>query len=308
MTTEGDTRDTVMKKFISILVLSALLASLLSVSALADTTGGAKVKAELLNMRDGASLSSAVIDHLPRNAFLLVEGTSNGWSRVVYNGRTGYVSSQYLNCYETLDGITGYSATVKGSDVRMRAGANTSSKVLGYYNTGDSLKVLGVSGAWLKVASAGGATGYIRSDYLSYAEPWTAAVPSVPSNAAMGEKIVATAKQYLGYPYVWAGMSPETGFDCSGFVNYVYNQHGYSLHRVAQDIYSYDGQSVAQADLQPGDILCFGYSGSSINHVGIYIGNGQFIHASTYTTGVIISELSSRGTYSSPLIGIKRVV
>lgn len=296
-----------MKKLLRILVLSALLTCLLSISAFADTTGGAKVKANLLNVRQGAGLNVSVIGQLPKNTFLLVEETTNGWSRVVYDGKTGYVASHYLAFYETLDGATGYPATVKGTSVRMRSQPNTYSEVLGYYNTGDTLKVLGVSGIWLKVSGAGDVTGYIRSDYLSYAEPWTAAAPEVPSNAAMGEKIVATAKQYLGYPYVWAGMSPETGFDCSGFVNYVYNQHGYSLHRVAQDIYDNDGQSVAQADLQPGDILCFGYSGGSINHVGIYIGNEQFIHASTYTTGVIISDLDSRA-YATPLIGIKRVV
>ena len=155
-----------MKKLFRILVLGTLLAYLLSISVLADTTGGAKVKTQLLNMRDGAGLSSAVIDHIPRNAFLLVEGTSNGWSRIVYNGKTGYVASHYLSFYETLDGATSYPAKVKGSSVRMRAQPNTSSQVLGYYNTGNSLRVLGVSGAWLKVSSAGGVTGYIRSDYL----------------------------------------------------------------------------------------------------------------------------------------------
>lgn len=299
-----------MKRFLRTLVLGALLTCLLSISALADTTGGAKVTADLLNLRAEASLNCAVIAQLPRNTFLLVEETSNGWSRVVYNGKTGYVASQYISCYETLDGAATYPATVKGSSVRMRAGANTSSQVLGYYNTGNSLKVLGVSGAWLKVSSAGGVTGYIRSDYLSYAEPQAAAsdaaaapAAAVPYNAAMGEKIVATAMQYLGCPYVYGGMSPA-GFDCSGFVNYVYNQHGYSLHRVAQNIYSSDGQSVSSSDLQPGDIVCFGYSGSSISHVGIYIGNGQFIHASTYTTGVIITNLSSRNNF----IGAKRVL
>ena len=296
-----------MKKLLKILALSARLTCLLSISAFADTTGGAMVKAELLNVRQGAGLSAPMTDQLTKNTFLLVESTAGGWSRVVYNGKTGYVASHYLTFYNTLDGATGYPATVRGIGVSLRAQPNTASAVLGYYNTGDSFTVLGVSGAWLKLSSAEGVTGYIRSDYLSYAEPLEEDGPTTPSNTEMGEKIVATAMQYLGYPYVWAGMSPETGFDCSGLVNYVYSQHGYSLHRVAQDIYSYDGQSVPQSDLQPGDILCFGYSGSSIDHVGIYIGNDQFIHASTYTTGVIISDLASR-VYASPLMGIKRIV
>ena len=295
-----------MKKFLRILALSALLTCLLSISAQADTIGGARVKADRLNMRAGAGLNSRLIDQLPKNAFLLLESSANGWSRVVYDGKIGYVASHYLSFYETLDGATSFPATVKGASVRMRSQPNTTSQVLGYYNTGDSFRVLGVSGVWLKLVSAGGVTGYMRSDYLVYSDPGladTGAVPDSPPNAATGEEIVATAMQYLGYPYVWAGMSPETGFDCSGFVNYVYNMYGYHLHRVSQDIYNYDGQSVAESDLQVGDIVCFGSSASSISHVGIYIGNGQFIHASTYTTGVIISDLRSRN-----LIGAKRVL
>ena len=98
-----------------------------------------------------------------------------------------------------------------------------------------------------------------------------------------------TAKQYLGYPYVYGGMSPA-GFDCSGFVGYVYKLCGYSLKRVASDIYYNNGTSVDKANLQPGDLVFFSNSSESIGHVGIYIGSGQFIHASS-SRGVRVDNL-----------------
>ena len=91
---------------------------------------------------------------------------------------------------------------------------------------------------------------------------------------SMGEKIVATAMKYLGVPYVWGGTSPY-GFDCSGLVQYVYAENGISIPRVT---YSQQAAAtpVSLSALQPGDLVFWGYSAY---HVGIYIGNGQYIHA-----------------------------
>jgi len=75
---------------------------------------------------------------------------------------------------------------------------------------------------------------------------------------------------------------------------------------VAQDIYSYDGVSVSRDSLALGDVLCFGYGSGSITHVGIYIGSGQMIHASTYNTGVIVSDIDS-GYYTRMFVGAKRI-
>ena len=122
-----------------------------------------------------------------------------------------------------------------------------------------------------------------------------------------GDSMVQTAMLYQGYSYRWGGMSPSTGFDCSGFVNYICKQYGVSLHRVAQEIYSYDGVSVSKSELRPGDILCFGYGPYNITHVGLYAGNGQMIHASTYSTGVILSDINSN-YYTRMYVGAKRVI
>jgi cell wall-associated NlpC family hydrolase len=92
--------------------------------------------------------------------------------------------------------------------------------------------------------------------------------------------------KYLGTGYVWAGTSPN-GFDCSGFVYYVYKECGYSINRTAATIYE-NGVSVEKLDLQVGDVICFSTTYSwGIGHVGIYIGNNEFIHSSSAHGGVV---------------------
>ena len=102
-----------------------------------------------------------------------------------------------------------------------------------------------------------------------------ASAGTTAGSSEIGQKVVDFAKQYMGYSYVWAGSSPSTGFDCSGFVSYVYKSLGYQTNRTAADIYK-NGVSVAYEDLQPGDAVFFASSSEAIGHVGIYIGDGQF--------------------------------
>lgn len=109
---------------------------------------------------------------------------------------------------------------------------------------------------------------------------------------ATGQQVAEFAQQYVGYNYVWGGKSPETGFDCSGLVYYVYQQFGYELNRTAAD-QARNGTRVEADALEPGDVLCF-YKGSTIGHSGIYIGDGNYVHAQDSATGVVISPLSER--------------
>ncbi len=109
---------------------------------------------------------------------------------------------------------------------------------------------------------------------------------------ATGQEVAEFAQQYVGYNYKWGGKSPETGFDCSGFVYYVYQQFGYELNRTAADQVS-NGTHVEPDALEPGDVLCF-YKGSYIGHSGIYIGDGNYVHSQDSATGVVISPLSER--------------
>ncbi len=109
---------------------------------------------------------------------------------------------------------------------------------------------------------------------------------------ATGQEVADFAQQYVGYSYKWGGSSPETGFDCSGFVYYVYQQFGYELNRTAADQAS-NGSHVEPDALEPGDVLCF-YKGSYIGHSGIYVGDGNYVHSQDSATGVVVSPLSER--------------
>ena len=111
---------------------------------------------------------------------------------------------------------------------------------------------------------------------------------------ATGQAVADFAQMYVGYSYVYGAASPETGFDCSGLVYYVYQQFGYTLNRVAA-AQALNGTHVDHSDIEPGDILCFYTSGTYIGHVGIYIGDGQYVHAQSTATGVVTSPLSDRG-------------
>jgi len=120
--------------------------------------------------------------------------------------------------------------------------------------------------------------------------------PNLP--AARYGGVVAIALQYLGVPYVWGGSSPSTGFDCSGFVAYVFAQIGVSLPHHAASQYGY-GTPVPYDQLAPGDLVFF----SGLGHVGIYIGNGQFVHAPHTGDVVRISYLADHGSY----VGARRL-
>ena len=138
-------------------------------------------------------------------------------------------------------------------------------------------------------------------DEPAYEEP-AYEEPSYDSGSS--SSIVGVAQNYLGVPYVWGGTSPS-GFDCSGFTQYVFRQCGYSINRTADAQYS-NGSYVSYDSLQAGDLVFFAntYSASGITHVGIYIGGGQFIHAAN--GGVKISSLSE-SYYSSRYYGARRI-
>ena len=132
-------------------------------------------------------------------------------------------------------------------------------------------------------------------------EPTTAA-PSYNSGSGLASDVVAYAKQFLGTPYVWGGSSLTSGTDCSGFTMSVYAHFGYGLNRASyQQVYN--GTAVSLDAIQPGDLLFYTNGGSSIEHVALYIGGGQIIHASTPSTGVIISS-----AYGNGLCAARRII
>ena len=125
--------------------------------------------------------------------------------------------------------------------------------------------------------------------------------PSTPQPSSRGARVASIATRYLGVPYRWGGSSPTTGFDCSGFVMFLYRQVGVSLPHNAAMQYRH-GRAVSRGSLRRGDIVFF----NGLGHDGIYLGGGRFIHASSSGDVVKISRLSE-GWYSSRYVGARRL-
>jgi len=132
----------------------------------------------------------------------------------------------------------------------------------------------------------------------------TSAAPSRSASDTRPTGLIATAKKCIGVKYVWGGTTPS-GFDCSGFTQYVFAQNDISLPRVSRDQFN-TGNAVDFSNLQPNDLVFFSMDGDKVtDHVGIYIGNGQFIHASS-SKGVTVSSFSSY--WNSKYLGARKVI
>lgn len=253
-----------------------------------------------LRMRAEASTSSEIVTTLDKSvAVAILDDTTEGWYQLAYNGKTGYVSADYLlvdqdNVFETY-------GRVNADGVNVRSDASTEAEVLASVDTGTIVTVNGLVDGWYDVTCQYGTEGYIRSDFLDLTK-------DTVSSTASGSSIVDTAMKHLGTRYVYGGASPS-GFDCSGFTMYVYSQHGYSLpHTATGQWQSGIGSRVYSiGELQSGDLVFFNdpsrNAGKACSHAGIYIGGGQFIHSSSSrSNGVIISDLTS-GYYNTYFVG-----
>ncbi len=277
-----------------------------------------------VNIRAKASADSDVIGTLIAGYSITRTSNENGWSKVDYNGKTGYIKSDYLtttkpqaaettntnnttNTSSSENAIEEVNETVYATaGVNIRAKASADSDRIGSLAAGNGITRTGkVSNGWSRVEFSG-KTGYIKSDYLTTEKPAvttssSTTATSSSSSSSLGQEIADFAVQYVGYPYVYGGNSLTNGVDCSGFTQQVYLHFGYSIPRRAS-IQGTVGTSVAISDLQPGDLVFYGDS-TGIGHVTIYIGDGQVVHASTPSKGIIISDLY----YRTPMCA-KRII
>ena len=152
------------KKLISLCLSVIMCVSMLLIPAQAATNGGA-VTTAALNLRSSAGTDSKILTTMPQGAKVIVESSSNGWSKVIYNGTEGYASNDYLSASAAVSSSFG-TGTITGSDVRMRSGAGTSSSIIGTYPKGTQMTVTGVNGNWYAV-SYNGQNGYVSSDFMS---------------------------------------------------------------------------------------------------------------------------------------------
>jgi cell wall-associated NlpC family hydrolase len=259
-----------------------------------------------VNVRAKASADSDIIGTVIAGYSITRTSNKDGWSKVDYNGTTGYIKSDYLTTTKPqvsestektststqTSSIEEVNETVYATDgVNIRAKASADAQKLGSLAAGSSITRTGkLSNGWSRVEFSG-TTGYIKSDYLTTEKP-SVTTTTTSSSSSLGQQIADFAVQYVGYPYVYGGNSLTNGVDCSGFTQQVYLHFGYSIPRRAS-IQGTVGTSVAISDLQPGDLVFYGDS-TGIGHVVIYIGNGQVVHASTPSKGIIISDLYYR--------------
>ena len=135
------------------------------------------------------------------------------------------------------------------------------------------------------------------------------AQPAPPASSGASPKIqsiLATADKFVGTPYLWGGTTPD-GFDCSGFVQYVYRQNGYNITRTTYTQWDNDGTFVAWEDMKPGDLMYFGTEYGQPSHVGMYVGGGKMIH-SPHTGDVVKYCTIESGYYKTNFMGAKRIV
>lgn len=184
--------------------------------------------------------------------------------------------------------------------LNVRSGPSTENEKLGKLSLGTTVEILSENEGWYEI-NFESQKAYIFAEYIRIIDNTSKLTEDV------GQSIVAYAKQYIGTPYAYGGTTPA-GFDCSGFTQYVFANFGVSLPRTSTDQYSI-GVRVDKSQLMPGDLVYFKYSASSyrLSHVGIYVGDGNFIHSPVPGQSVKISSLTT-GYFSYYYYGATRVL
>ena len=331
------------RKITTLVLAAALMLSSLTITASAAETimhGIGFVTASSLRLRAEANSRSAILDTAPKNDCVVIISKSGEWYKVNYNLQEGYMHEDYLAVSTKENAELGY-GKITGKSVNLRTGPATTYSVSAVSSQSEKCYIIGLNNGWYKVIYKN-AIAYIRSDFVELTEiPYenkessnspkffrlgqsTGVAPrasalnsttgsngnsSASSVPAVGEitgsQILSEAKKYLGIRYVSGGASPS-GFDCSGLVYYVLKQLGYSPYRTPADQYQH-GTYVAKANLKEGDIVFFAGTGASgISHVGIYAGNGQFLHAPNSRSTVSYSDLTS-GYWANHYYGARRI-
>ena len=253
-----------------------------------------------LNIRKEPDSSAKLVGKLPKNAACEVLEEMDGWAHIVSGEVEGYVSCEYLltgmDAVNVARSLVQNKAKVTCDLLKVREEPNTESEVIMTVAEGERLDVIEELEGWVKV-DVDGQEVYVSSEFVEISEDLDTALTI--TEVLYGEgvsdirvELCEFAKQYVGNPYVWGGTSLTKGADCSGFVLAVFAEYGVSLphYSVAQ---SKEGTAIDVSEVLPGDLIFYS-NGSTINHVAIYIGNGQVIHASSPKTGIKISNYNYR--------------
>lgn len=258
-----------------------------------------------LNIRAIAAEDGRLVGKLPKDAACEVIAMDDEWAHIQSGNVDGYVSRDYL-----LTGIPAKLraeelattvATVTTDSLKVRAEANTDSEVITLVPRGEELEVSAVEGDWVKVFLDDEEV-YVSGEYVEVSAELDTAITMSELLYGQGISDVRVdicqyAKEFLGNPYVWGGTSLTKGTDCSGFVMSVFKKYGVNLPRNSR-AQANCGTAIKVSEAQPGDLIFYA-KGKTINHVAIYIGNGQVIHASNPRTGIRISSVSYRSPFKA---------
>lgn len=294
------------KKLFRVALLGSLLTALCAVSASAANLGVGTVTADALRLRADATSDAAILATAGMDDVVVVlEEVGDDWFRVDYKTIEGYMSRSFVELAVTAEVDLGYGRVMtNGATLNVRSGPGTDYEQVTTLYSGSVVSLVGMDNGWYKIIYKD-YEGYVSSDYIVPCLDSTGSRGDGDIVTPLGQQAVEYAMQYLGVPYVWGGNGPNC-FDCSGLTKYVYGHFGYTLNRTASAQLS-NGVSVSRSELQPGDLVFFdnGKVSTPVSHVGIYIGNGQFIHASTNSYCVEISNLS--GHYLNTYVYARRI-
>ena len=247
-----------------------------------------------VNVRQGAGLNTDVLTTLHNGKNVKVIGKQGEWYKVQVDGITGYIYQEYISINKTVNKdthtssltnktINNYASSLISKTVNKDA-SNSTNKITNK-DTNNSINKT------VNKDTSNSASKTINKDTSNLTNK-TINKDTSSSTGVTAQQVLAYAYQFEGYPYVWGGSSPSTGFDCSGFVQYVYAHFGINLPRTTFEQVNC-GTPVSLNNIKPGDLVFEFGSSEGPNHVGIYIGNGQMIDAAGVGQGVTISKLYS---------------
>ncbi|MBR6329110.1 MAG: C40 family peptidase [Lachnospiraceae bacterium] len=256
-----------------------------------------------LNVREKPAEDAELVGKMPKNAGCEILEQDGEWAHIKSGKVNGWSKLEFLytgdEARAKAEEVITLMATVTTTTLYVREAPSTESSVITMVPMEEELEVVEDLEGWCKI-TIDDDEGYISKDYVNLAKKLERAVTMKELKYGQGVSdvrvsMVNYAKQFLGNRYVWGGTSLTNGTDCSGFTMGIYRKFGISLPRVSRSQATV-GTKIGVGDLKPGDLVFYG-KGSYINHVAMYIGGGQIIHASSPKTGIKISNVR----YRSPI-------
>lgn len=249
-----------------------------------------------LNVRETADDNSKIVGKMSNDSGCEIIGVEGNKAHIVSGSVEGYVSMDYLlsgsAAVEYADTIVKNLATVSADGLKVRKTPSLDGEIVNLVAYGEELEVVEEMDGWVKVLYDGQET-YVSAEFVSVGRNLKTALNM--SEFLYGEGVSDVridlceyAKQFLGNPYVWGGTSLTNGADCSGYVLSIFAKYGISLPHSSR-AQANMGTKISMSEARPGDLVFYS-KGGRINHVAIYIGGGQVIHASSPKTGIRITS------------------